>query len=382
MSDQLSVLHVFKTYLPDSFTGIERVIHGIACGTARLGVASTVLSLSADPEANSVEVDGHRAEKAKLDYDFASTPISLAFFARLRELAAGADLVHYHFPWPMMDVAHLIVRHGKPSIATYHADIVRQRLLAPLYGPLMHGFLRRMDRLVATSPNYAESSRVLARYSRRTEIIPIGFDRTEFPDPGDERRAHWRARFPEGFFLFVGVLRYYKGLRTLMTAAELTGLPVVVVGTGEREAAVHRLARARNLANVTFVGPLDEAHKTALIETATALVLPSDRRSEGFGIVLVEAAMNARPMITAEIGTGTSYVNADGITGLVVPPRDPVALATAMRRLWDDRALAERMGAAAAERHRRLFTGDKMAAGYARLYRRILAAREVQASDT
>ncbi len=378
MSDELSVLHVFKTYLPDSFTGIERVIHGIACGTAPLGVTSTVLSLSADPQANSVVIDGHRAEKAKLDYDFASTPISLSFFSRFRELAAGADLVHYHFPWPMADLAHLITRHGKPSIATYHADIVRQRAVAPLYGPLMHAFLSRMDRLVATSPAYLDSSPVLARYRDRTETIPIGFDRSDFPDPGEVRRAHWRRRFPDGFFLFVGVLRYYKGLGTLMEAAELTGLPVVIVGSGEREADLHRLARDRGLTNVTFLGPLDELHKTALIETCTALVLPSDRRSEGFGIVLVEAAMNARPMITAEIGTGTSYVNEDTITGIVVPARDSGALAAAMRRLWDDRRLAERLGTAAAGRHRRLFTGQKMAGSYARLYRRILAARRLE----
>lgn len=382
MSDALSVLHVFKTYLPDSFTGIERVIHGIACGTAPLGVASTVLSLSADPEANSVDIDGHRAEKAKLDYDFASTPISASFFPRFRELAADADLVHYHFPWPLADLAHLITRHGKPAIATYHADIVRQRAIAPFYGPLMHAFLSRMDRLVATSPTYLESSPVLVRYRDRTEIIPIGFDRSDFPDPGEARRAHWLKRFPDGFFVFVGVMRYYKGLGTLMAAAELTGLPVVLVGSGEREAELHRLARDRGLTNVVFLGPLDERHKTALIETCTALVLPSDRRSEGFGIVLVEAAMNARPMITAEIGTGTSYVNENGITGMVVPPRDPQALATAMRRLWDDRALAERMGAAAAERHRRLFTGKKMAGSYARLYRRILAARELHSVES
>jgi glycosyltransferase involved in cell wall biosynthesis len=86
---------------------------------------------------------------------------------------------------------------------------------------------------------------------------------------------------------------------------------------------------------------------------------------------LLEAAMSSRPMVCCEIGTGTSYINADGVTGFVVPPEDPVALRTAMDTLLDDSDLAARMGAAARERLDQLFSARAMAREYHQLYREV-----------
>jgi rhamnosyl/mannosyltransferase len=123
---------------------------------------------------------------------------------------------------------------------------------------------------------------------------------------------------------------------------------------------------------VHFLGPRGEADKFALIDAATALVLPSHLRTEAFGVVLLEASMRGKPMITAEIGTGTSFVNRHEETGLVVPPADPAALAAAMQRLWDNPELARRMGEAARRRFDAEFTAARMAERYAALYRRVL----------
>lgn len=363
----MRVLHIFKTYPPDNFTGIPRVIHAIATGAAPLGVVSSVLTVSRRPPGTE-SLDGHNVHSARLDFDFGSTPISFSLPRRLRELAAGHDIVHYHFPWPMADLAHLLARHGKPCVLTYHSDVVRQRLLLPLYRPLMNRHLGAMDRIVATSPDYLASSPVLGALGRDVEVIPIGLDAPAGrSDPATA--AYWRERCGERFFLFLGVLRYYKGLSFLLEAARLTGLPVVIAGSGPEEGRLARLAAEHAIANVRFVGQVSEADKAALFETATALVLPSHLRSEAYGVVLVEAAMAGTPMITTAIGTGTSFVNVDGETGLVVPPADPASLATAMRRLWDDPALVRRFGDAAIRRHSRLLTGAAMAKRYAALYR-------------
>ena len=83
--------------------------------------------------------------------------------------------------------------------------------------------------------------------------------------------------------------------------------------------------------------------------------------------------MYGKPMISSEIGTGTTYINLDGNTGLVVPPSDPEALRAAMRTLWDNPALAHAMGRRAEARYRQLFTSEQMAAGYAELYRELVA---------
>lgn len=360
----LRVLHVFKTYPPDSFTGIERVIHAIATGCAQYRIASSVLTVSPRGAAT-VEFDGHEVHTVPLSFNLGSTPIAAALPARLRQLATEQDIIHYHHPWPMADIAHLIARPETPAILTYHSDIVRQRFMGLFYSPLMYRHLRSMKRVIATSPNYRDSSAVLQRLEREVEVVPIGLDAPSAPaDP--KVLAYWRERCGGPFFLFLGVLRYYKGLDYLVEAARLSGLPVVIAGSGPEEARLKR--SSEGLGNVQFIGQVGEADKGALIESATALVLPSHLRSEAYGVVLVEASMRGRPLITAEIGTGTSFVNQDGESGISVPPRDPVAIATAMRRLWEDAVLARRLGDGAKRRHAKLLTGAQMARRYAAIY--------------
>ena len=256
----MRVLHVFKTYLPDSFTGIERVIWQIAEGTKPLGVESDVFSLSKTDRPGPSVVGQHLGHTAKLDLYLASTGLSLSAFGKFTELARNADLIHYHFPWPMMDLLHFWARANKPGVITYHSDIVRQRLLGKLYRPLMNRFLGSVDRIVATSPNYLASSPVLKGFTNKTTVIPIGLDEAG-PVPVD-LVEHWRCIVPERFFLFVAALRYYKGLQFLIDAARQTGLPVVVGGSGDMEEAL----REANLPNVQLVGKLSEMDKLALLQ--------------------------------------------------------------------------------------------------------------------
>jgi rhamnosyl/mannosyltransferase len=366
----VKVLHFFKTYLPDTFGGIERVIYEIAEGVARQGVQTDVLSLSRTPGAAPIAVGNHVAHKAMLDLDFASTGLSLAAFGAFARLAAEADVLHYHFPYPFADIVHLASRVKKPVVVTYHSDIVRQKLLLEAYRPLMHAFLRRADRIVATSPNYLASSEVLQRYAAKTSVIPSALADAA-ARPGVTLLDTWRARLGPRFFLFVGALRYYKGLSFLLDAAERTGLPVVIAGSGEDEARLRLDAGARGIANVTFLGHVSEVDKAALLALCHAFVFPSHLRSEAFGVALLEAATAGKAMISCEIGTGTSYVNVAGKTGLVVPPADGAALADAMRLLWNDEPMTKSMGEAAKARAAALFSADAMADAYVALYREL-----------
>src|SRR5690606_15618876 len=143
-------------------------------------------------------------------------------------------------------------------------------------------------------------------------------------------KARWREQFPRPFFLFVGVLRYYKGLRTLLAAARSSDIDTVIVGDGPMKPQLTAYAKEHNLSHVHFVGALPDADKTALLELSSGLIFPSHLRSEAFGLSLVEASMFGKPMISCEIGTGTSYVNLNGQTGIVVPPQNPEALSAAM----------------------------------------------------
>ncbi|MBB2697659.1 UNVERIFIED_ORG: rhamnosyl/mannosyltransferase [Rhizobium esperanzae] len=371
----MKVLHFFKTYWPDTFGGVERTIHAIAKGTQKHGICSEVLSLSRSPDTNTMVFDGHMAYKAKLDFEFASTGFSRDVFHHFRKLSREADIIHFHFPWPLMDIVNLATGHGKPTIVTYHSDIVKQKMLLKFYQPLMFRFLGSMDRIVATSPNYRRSSKVLQTFSSKTSVIPLGLSEGDYPVVAEETRVRWRSRLPKRFFLFIGVLRYYKGVHILLEAARQTGFDVVLIGNGPIEDELKRTVRQQNLSNVHFLGALSDAEKVAILDLSIGLVFPSHLRSEAFGLSLVEAAMRGKPMISCEIGTGTSFVNLDGETGLVIPPDDAPALSQAMTRLWDDHPLALSCGANARRRYEANFTAEQMAQSYVELYRSVAGSR-------
>jgi len=101
-------------------------------------------------------------------------------------------------------------------------------------------------------------------------------------------------------------------------------------------------------------------------------MFPSHLPSEAFGISLLEGAMYGKPLISSEIGTGTSFINIAYETGLVVPPSDPLAFRQAMDTLWQNPEMASAMGRKAEQRYWDLFTADKMVASYIDLYRKLI----------
>ncbi|WP_374580324.1 glycosyltransferase family 4 protein [Pseudoduganella sp.] len=370
----MRVLHFYKTYYPDSWGGIEQVIRQMCVGTGRLGVTNEVLTLTRNGGPETMQIEGHTVHRVPLDFEIASNAFSFSAIRKLARLAREADVIHYHFPWPFMDLAHFMARAKKPSVVTYHSDIVRQKTLLRVYTPLKRRFLNDVDAIVATSPNYFASSEVLGRYRDKVSVIPFGLDRTTYIEPRPEILDKWRARTNgERFFLFVGVLRYYKGLHILLDAVSRTDYPVVIVGAGPIEQELKAHAERLGLHHVQFVGAVDEEDKVALLKLCYAMAFPSHLRSEAFGISLLEGAMYGKPMISSEIGTGTTYINIDNETGLVVPPSDPAAFEQAMRTLWDNPQLAADMGRRAEARYWELFTAEKMAENYATLYRTLVA---------
>lgn len=365
----MRVLHFYKTALPDSIGGVEQVIHLIARGSSRLGVKSDVLSLTPDRAPHTIEVDGYLAHRAKLDVQIASTGFSMSAFWRFAQLAKKADVIHYHFPWPFMDVVHFATMVKKPRVVTYHSDIIRQKRLLKVYRPLKRKFLGDMDSIVATSPNYLATSDVLAEYSHKVSVIPIGLDKAAYPVPSSEKLAYWGNKLGRKFFLFVGVLRYYKGLHILMEAASGLDYPIVIAGAGPIEDDLKLQAAQLGLRNVHFVGHLSDEDKVALLTLCYSVLFPSHLRSEAFGISLLEGAMYGKPMISSEIGTGTTFINIGNETGLVVPPSDPVALRQAMQYLWEHPEQTAEMGQRAEERYWKYFTADQMVRSYVDLYR-------------
>lgn len=373
----VKVLHVYRTYFPDPPGGLQEAIRQICLSVQPFGIENTVFTLSPDPHPSVIErpearVVRERSWAAPASCDLGGT----AAFLRFRELAREADLVHYLFPWPFADVLHRVVPPGKPVVLTYISDIVRQRWIGTAYSPLMWRTLAGMQAIVANAPAYAQTSPVLSDEAirDRVRIIPLGIDERSYPLRGDDAiLSRLDLGENEPFFLFVGVLRYYKGLNDLVRAARGVGAKIVIAGSGPEERVLRSLVVSTSTRNVIFAGQVSDAEKVTLLRRCRALVLPSHLRSEAYGMVLVEAAMFGKPMVSCEIGTGTSFVNAHGETGIVVPPGRPDALGEAMNRMLADDAYVARLGGGARLRYERMFSGEALGRGYAQLFREVAA---------
>lgn len=367
----LKVLHFYKTYYPDTFGGIEQVIYQLSESGAEYDVESTVLSLSKRGDIDNQKIGKQRVFYAKTNFEIASTPFSLSCIKKFKELAKQADIIHYHYPFPFMDMLHFLCRINKPTIVSYHSDIVKQKFFSRLYSSLMNHFLKSVDCIVAASPNYVKTSIVLQKFESKVKVIPYGLNENSYPSISNEKLKFWQDRFDGGFFLFIGAFRYYKGLHTLLEAAHTTSLPVVIVGGGGIESDIKAKAEELNLTNMHFVGSLPDEDKAALLKLCTAIVFPSHLRSEAFGITLLEGAMYGKPLISCEIGTGTSFINLDGYSGFVIPPNDPVRLRQVMQELYSNPELAKRYGSNAYARFKDVFTSEKMLTDYSAVYREL-----------
>lgn len=368
----MKILHFYKSYYPTSIGGVEQVINQIAKGCNKYGVKSEVLHLSREYVPQTIEIDGHIVHRARLDFEVASTAFSISSITQFKDLAKRADVIHYHYPWPFMDLVHFLTRVKKPTLVTYHSDIIRQNRLHKLYSPLKAMFLKDVKKIVATSPNYLATSTTLSNYKNKISVIPIGLEKLAYPTPSSEKISYWEKKYGQKFFLFVGVLRYYKGLDTLIEAACKINYPILIVGSGPMEYQLRAQVNKLGLDNVHFLGILSDEDKIALFKLSFAIIFPSNLRSEAFGISLLEGAMFGKPLISCEIGTGTTFINVSDKTGLVVQPNDPNELHKAMQYLWENPKRANEMGRQAEKRYWEFFTLDRMARNYIKLYEELI----------
>ncbi|MDW8339265.1 MAG: glycosyltransferase family 4 protein, partial [Thermoleophilia bacterium] len=228
------------------------------------------------------------------------------------------------------------------------------------------------DALARWAVRHADGVRTITAYTtrlvREQGVEPVA----EFPAYMDLAAFTATPVLPlpeEPRALFVGVLERYKAFDVLADAwpavvARLPSARLHVVGHGTLAPRAARLADEHG--SVEWTRELPAEGVASALDAATALVLPS--RSEGMGRVVIEAGLRGRGVVGSRVG-GIPDVVRDGVTGLLVPPEDPGALAEALVRVLADRALAERLGRAArVEAERWLVSPDE----YARRVRRLV----------
>lgn len=284
-----------------------------------------------------------------LTYNRSNVPIdprpwSTARIARILR-SFGPDVVHVHEPFAPSTTLWAVLAAKVPLVATFHSGAEPARLY-DIAGPVLRRLARRLAIKVAVSEAAAAVAR--RRLGGPFEVIPnaVDVERFETATPADLG--------PGTKILFVGRLDERKGFAVAVgafeqLAAERQDLRLVVAGEGPERTVVERLSPAVR-ERVTLLGAVPNPDLPPIHAACDVFVAPNVG-GESFGIVLVEAMAAGMPVVATDI-PGFTEVIRDGVDGLLVPPRDPRALAEGLVRVLDDPSLIARLSTAARERAR------------------------------
>ncbi|MBI1802290.1 MAG: glycosyltransferase [Chloroflexi bacterium] len=377
----MKVLFVYKDYYP-VLGGIENHVRLLAEGLADEGVSVHVLVTNTQPRTVIETRNSVTITKAARLGTISSAPLSLELLRLIGQYAP--DIAHLHSPYPIGEIAQLMRGNARRLVVTYHSDVVRQKYLLLLHKPFLRTLLKRAHAISISNPTYTKRSPFIIPHAAKCNVIHHGADLTRFTLTPDSlaRAQRIRDEFGAPLVLFVGKFRYYKGVEYLIEAMRDVPARALIVGSGPMETVWQAKAQALGMTDhVRFLGSVPDQDLPTYYQAADLFVLPSTLPSETWGAVQIEAMASGLPCICTELGTGTSYVNQHGITGLVVPPRDSRALSCAIVQLLSDEALRRQMGAAARTRALREFTHTAMIEQTLNLYQRLLAGDAAQSRN-
>lgn len=282
-----------------------------------------------------------------IPYNASNAPIDPRPWSRRRvreELARFApDVVHAHQPTAPSTAMWALLEARAPVVGTFHSGATRARLY-DLAAPVLRRVMRRLAVRIAVSERAAAFER--ARIGGEWEIVPNGVDVARFAG-GAPRDLGSGVKL-----LFVGRLDERKGFRVAVEsfgslATERPDLRLVVAGDGPHRDAPDALppgVRDR----VMMLGAVPNADLPRVLAACDVYLGPATG-GESFGIVLVEAMAAGLPVVASDI-PGYDEVVRPGLDALLVPPRDPAALAAAVARVLDETGLADRLGTGGRER--------------------------------
>ena len=279
-----------------------------------------------------------------------SLALSPSLIVRARQLHKEKpfDVVHLHFPDPMSHVASWAIPASVPRVITWHADIVRQKLMLAAYRPFQNAALRNASAIIAATPAHIKSSAELPKphLQDKLHVIPFGFDLAHYHQPTG-LSEELRQRYAGKLIFALGRHVHYKGFDILIRA--MAQLPpdtqLIIGGEGPLSTEWKRLAaQSPASARIHFVGKISDAHLSAYFQACDVFCLPAVNQAEAFGIVQVEAFACGKPVVSTRLNNGVDFVNQDGITGFTVTPSSVDELAQALTKLLLDPALRAKLG--------------------------------------
>lgn len=345
--------------------GVEIYTLNIARRLKALGWAVVIVTSRASDGKEAEDVEGMRTYRLSTSFKASNTPIGFGWRREMKRIfkAEHPHVINAHTPVPYMADMAQRASGSIPFILTYHNDLEKdfwpvQIGVKLLHFTLMRATLRRSTGIIATSEYYIHESRYLQEYAPKIDIVPPGVDTSRF-NPDVQVCSQLRNRYGgQRIILFVGSLnknQKYKGLDILIRAFALTHVAfpetkLVVVGSGDGIDEYISLAGDVGIAKaVEFAGHVNHDSLAQYYKLATVFVMPSTSRTEGFGMVYMEASAVGVPVVGSRVG-GVPYAIKNNETGLLVEPKDLDSLHKALRAILSNNSLANRLGKAGAVR--------------------------------
>ncbi|MDR2782448.1 MAG: glycosyltransferase [Treponema sp.] len=358
---KIAILQINKFYAP-WVGGVERVVQNIAEGLNNKSDMKVLVCQSKGKAEETTMNNVHIIRSASLGILY-SMPISFDFIFKLWRLSRQYDILLFHTPFPLADLACLFSGYRGKVVVWWHSDIISQRRLLKIIKPILKWFLKRADVIVAATQAHIDNSALLEPYREKCRVIPFGLKFSDYEQIIVKGYLTNKLSNKQNKkLLFVGRLVYYKGIDILIQAMRtVQGAELFIAGRGVLEYGLKSRVKAEGLLEkIQFLDYLPFEELKAAYADCDMFVFPSNANIEAFGLAQMEAMFYGKPVITTTLPTGVPLVSIHEKTGLTVPVNDVAALSAAIQRLVDDDELRVRLGANARQRVYEEYDFDKM----------------------
>lgn len=360
----MKVLHLGK-FCPPTEGGIENFSYDLIEYLNKKGINTDLICFGESTK--KFNYKNFNILQCKMISKIQSAPLSYDYYRIFNEVEKNYDIIHIHSPNTLAEV--LTLNSNKKIIIHWHSDIVKQKLLYFFYKVIQKIVIKKSDIIICTSQEYLNKSDQLKNFKNKVVIIPLGLnqDRLKVYSFGEDNDINFQFEKIKGkkIVLSVGRLVIHKGFKYLIKAGKYISedAVILIVGGGPLYQNLKKMVVSEKLENKVFLlGPIGSIKIKYLLKFCDIFCLPSIM--ESFGLVLLEALYFGKPLITTNLEkSGMNYINHDGITGLIVPPKDPVSLANAINKLLSDKKMYETFSKNALDRFKEFeisSIGDKI----------------------